>query len=162
VRASVPTSTVDNTYEVFPKGVYDGNLSGAQQRDVNGDGSWITLKLSVSDITPKEGTADPGRTAFNSDLTLKTDGVDLFEVENFNSRDVPFGIRRSAGLLAGLAEGLGVAARENGIVSVDLAAVVTALVDSQFDGERVGFEVSHYTPKGGEARDQYNRFGPAS
>lgn len=163
MRASVPTSTVDNTYEAFPRGAYDGEIQGAEIRDPNNDGSWLVLKLSVSGVTPKEGTADPGRSAFQSDITLKTDGVDVTTVEDFGNRDLPFPIRRSGGLLAGLSEALGVASRDNGQVSFDPAAIVDALVDGQFVGEKVGFEVGHYTPKGStDARDQYNRFGPAS
>lgn len=163
MRASVPTAVVDNTYEVFPQGYYDGDIAAAELRDPNKDGSWLTLKVAVSNITPKDGTQDPGRSAFQSDLTIKTDGVDLFEVEDFSDRDLPFGIRRSAGLLAGLAEGLGVATRENGSVQADLRAVAEALIEGNFEGERVGFEVAHYTPKDSDkARDQYNRFGPAS
>ena len=163
MRASVPTSAVDNTYEEFPVGMYDGEIGSAEIRDPNGDGSWLTLKLGVENISAKEGTDDPGRSTFQSDITILTDGTDLREVEDFSNGELPFPIRRAAGLLAGLAEGLGVATRENGRVEVDIQAIADALTNGEFAGERVGFEVSHfYNKKTKKTRDQYNRFGPAS
>ena len=162
MRASVPTAVVDNTYENFPQGNYDGEIREAELRDVNNDGSWLTLKVGVDNITPREGTANPGRDRFQSDITIRTDGVDLFEVTDFSNPDLPFGIRRAAGLLAGLGEGLGVAERTVEGVSVDLKAVAEALIDGKFKGERVGFEVTHYTNKKDKTFDQYNRFGAAS
>lgn len=164
MRASVPTSVVDNEYENFPKGYYDGNIDSAEVRDPNDDGSWLMIRLAVDEITPKEGTADPGRGRFSSDITVKTDGVDLFEVEDFNNPDLPFGIVRGAGLLAGLAEALGVGERDEqtGQVVADLEAVAQAVTGGQFEGERVGFGVSHYTNSKGDTYDQFERFGPAS
>lgn len=163
MRASVPTSVVDNTYEVFPQGYYDGDIVEAEVRDPNGDGSWLTLKIRTENITPKEGTEDPGRSAFQSELTIKTDGIELFDVDNFNDRSIPFGLVRAAGALAGLAEGLGVATRENGAVDVDLRQVAEALAAGQFNGERVGFQVTHYSPKDSDKTyDQFGGFGPAS
>lgn len=163
-RARVPGALIDNSYENFPKGFYDGDITGAEVRDPNGDGSWLTLKLSVDNITPKEGTADPGRTRFQGDITLRTDGVDLSEVEDFGNGDIPYGVRKAGGLIAGIAEGLNVATRgDDGVLDVDLAAMVDALTSGDFEGERVGFEVSHYSPKTSDKTyDQFNQFGPAS
>lgn len=164
LRVNVPTNIVDNSYEIYPEGNYDGDIASASIRDVLGDGSWLTLKVSLDGVTARDGTADASRDRFQSDLTIRTDGIDLFEVENFANGEIPFGIRRAAGLLAGLAEGLSIEGRESGQVGVDLKEVAEALVDGQFEGERVSFEVAHYTPKkeGSTARDQYNTFGVAS
>lgn len=164
MRARVPGSVIDNDYENFPEGFFDGDLGVAEVRDVHGDGSWLSLEIPTSNITPKEGTEDPGRSTFSTGITVLTDGVDLTEVDDFSNGDIPFGVRRAAGCLAGMAEGLGVAERDDaGNVDVDLAAVIDALTSGEFEGERVGFEVSHYSPKGSDKTyEQYNRFGPAS
>lgn len=162
MRATIPASDVDNSYAVFPEGLYNGQIATAEIRDVK-DG-WQTLKIAVEEVTPRDETQpSPGRTKFQSDITLKTDGVSVFEVGDFSSPDLPFGIRKAAGLLAGLAEGLGVATRENGQVVADLKSVAEALVAGEFKGEKIGFEVKHYKPKGKDKTyDQYNRFGPAA
>jgi hypothetical protein len=153
---------VDNSYAVFPEGTYTGALSGAEVRDPKSDGSWLTLKVSLDDITPMDGTADPGRTKFNGDLTILTDGHDLREIEDFSNRDIPFSVVRSAGLIAGIAEALGVASRENGQVDVDIRQVLEALTEGNFAGERVAFEVTHYSPKNSDKTyEQFNRFGAA-
>ena len=164
MRARVPEAVVDNAYELMPTGNYDGAIVSAVIRDPNNDGEWLTLRVSIEGVTSRDGTADTGRDRFQSDLTIRTDGVDLFEVEDFTNGEIPFGIRRAAGLLAGLAEGLGVESRADGAVEVDLRSVTEALIDGQFAGEQVAFEVSHYkgTKPGAKARDQYNRFGIAS
>lgn len=163
MKAQVPNTIVDNDYEAFPEGFYDGEISGAQLRDPNNDGSWLILKLSLTNVTPKDGTQDPGRNRFSGDITLRTDGTDLFEVSNFADNELHFAIRRSAGLLAGLGEGLGVATRVGGSVDVDLKAVAEALIDGNFENAKVGFQVSHYTnKKSGKTYDQFARFGSAS
>lgn len=162
MRANIPTALVDNAYEVFPKGTYVGRIDGAEVRDVKNDGSWITLKLELSGISAVEGTEDPGRTRFSSDLTISSDGTSLLEVTNWGDSNIPYGVRKSAGLLAGLAEGLGVAERGPNGVSADLAQVVEALTEGQFKGEQVAFEVDHYSPKNSDKTyDQFNRFAPA-
>lgn len=163
MRAEVPTSVVDNSYTVFPEGYYEGAIASAELRDPNNDGSWLVLKVGLNDITPKDGTSLTDRKTFKGDITVRTNGTDLFEMDGFTGDDLPFAIVRSAGVLAGLAEGLGVATRTNGAVNVDLKATAEALIDGQFEGERVSFQVTHYTPKGSDKpRDQYNRFGAAS
>jgi hypothetical protein len=160
LRASVPTSVIDNTYENFPQGTYDGDIGSAEIRDPNGDGSWLLLKLGLTTVAAAEGTGDPGRSAFTSDITLVTDGVDVRETD-FSGK-IPFPITRASGLLAGLAEGLGVATRTNGRVDIDLQSVVDALTGGEFSGERVGFQVSHFTNRKDKTYDQYAHFGPAS
>ena len=157
MRVSIPTSGIDNEYPAFPEGAYSGVIASADLRDPNGDGSWLTLKVGLNEVTPREGTADPGRNRFQGDITIQTNGYNVFELENFN--DVDFRIKKAADLLAGLAEGLGVVTRDGKQVDVDLREVAEALIDGQFEGEEVGFEVGHWTPKEGPARDQYRAFG---
>lgn len=162
MRASIPTAIVDNTYENFPEGTYVGSIDGAEIRDVKDDGSWITMKLSIGSITPADGTEDPGRKRFTGELTLVNDENDVRTMTNFG-QGAHFGLVRTAGLLAGLAEGLGVAERTPQGVQVDLDAVISGLADGQFAGEQVAFEVTHYTSKSnGKTYDQYAKFGPAS
>lgn len=165
MRARVPTSVVDNTYEAFPAGLYDGKIATAEIRDASKtkDGSWLTLKLGVEDITPRDGTPSPGREKFTGELTLTTDGVDVFTVEDFTNPNVPFGIRKTAGLLAGLAEGLNLGTRTKEGVEADLKQVAEALVAGDLKGDKISFEVAHYTNKTtGKIYDQYNRIGAAS
>lgn len=162
MRASVPATTVDNSYETFPAGYYTGEITSVELRDPNGDGSWLVLKVAVAGITPKKGTPAPGRDRFQGDITIKTDGVDLFTVESFGNPDLPFMIRKGAGLLAGLAEGLGVAKRVNGQVEADLEAVSEALIAGEFKSNKIGFEVSNRKAKDSDkVYDGYNRFGAA-
>jgi len=162
MRASIPTNVVDNSYTVFPEGFYTGALSSAEVRDPKSDGSWLLLRVGLDTITPNDGTADPGRESFRGDITISSDGHDLREITDFSSKEIPFGVVRSAGLLAGIAEALGVATRENGQVDVDLRQVVEALAEGNFAGERVAFEVTHYKPKNSDKiYEQFNRFGAA-
>lgn len=164
MRASVPSTIVDNEYSLFPEGAYEGKIASAELRDPKGDGSWKVLKVALEDVTPREGTADPGREKFQSDITIVNDGIDVLEVTDFASQEIPFQIRRAAGLLAGLGEALGVAERKNGVVHADLKAVAEALIGGEFKGEKISFEVTHFKGKkeGSKPRDQYNRFGPAA
>lgn len=159
MRARVPTAAIDNSYEAFPEGAYDGQIASATLRDPNGDGSWLILKLGLDSIVPKEGTSDPGRERFSGDITIETDGVNVFDVEDFGNGKLDFRIRKSGALLAGLAEGLGLVTRENGQVDVDLREVADSLIDGQFEGETVGFEIGNWQPKEGPTRDQYRAFG---
>ena len=163
MRASIPTNVVDNTYATFPAGVYTGGLASAEQRDPQGSGEWLTLKVGFNEVTPNEGTEDPGRSSFAADITIRTGGFDVTEIEDFSKRDIPFAIVRSAGLLASMAEALGVASRENGRVDVDIRQVVDALTEGNFAGERISFEVSHYTPKNSPDKvyEQFAHFGMA-
>lgn len=161
MRAAVPAAVVDNSYSAFQPGYYNGQIAGAEIRTPQE--GWQVIKLVVDNITPQEGTNDPGRTRFQGDLTIETDGVNLFEVEDFGKGDLPFMIRKSAGLLAGLAEGLGVGERVNGIVHADLKQVAEALIAGQFKGEKIGFEVANRPNKKDPEKpyDGYNRFGKA-
>jgi len=163
MRVSIPTSVVDNTYTAFPEGTYTGALVSAEVKDPKDDGSWLLLKLGLDGISANEGTEDPGRSKFTADITLYTDGQNVAEIENFNADGVPFSLVRSSGLLAGIAEGLGVVTRDGTQVVVDLEQVIAALTDGNFEGERVSFEVSHYTPKGSDKTyEQFSAFGPAA
>lgn len=164
MRARVPTQLVDNEYEAFPKGFYDGDIDSAEVRDPKDDGSWLTMEVGFASITPKEGTNDPGRSRFSNGITIYSEGVHVKDVEDFSNNDLPFGVRRAGGLLAGLAEGLGVATRDDdGYLDVDIEAVIDALTSGEFEGERVGFQVGHYSPKNSDKTyEQFERFGPAS
>jgi len=163
-KARVPGSLIDNEYQTFPKGFYDGDIASAEIRDPRNDGSWLSLELGMENVTPKEGTEDPGRSSFSTGITISTDGVHVTEVEDFSNGELPFAIRRAGALLAGLAEGLQVTTRDDsGVVEVDIEAVVNALTSGEFEGDRVGFQVDHYSPKNSDKTyEQYNRFGHAS
>jgi hypothetical protein len=161
MRVAVPNATVDNTYEAFPAGDYEGTIEGASIRDPNQDGSWVLAKLSLTSVTPREGTADPGRSAFSGDITIaNTDKsgkfADVRELTEINGK-TPFAVKRGVGLLAGLATAVGAGERDNSHTSVDLKATVDALVDGAFNGQRIAFRVSHYND-----RDQIEVIGPTS
>lgn len=167
MRVRVPKAVVQNSYEAFPEGHYEGIISGADVADPNNDQSWLLLKLSVSDITPREGTADPGRSAFSGDITLRNtdrdtgDVIDVREISDLNG-STPFSIRRAAGLLSGVAAAVEVGdVADNGDVEVDLSQVAEALVDGDFEGQKVAFAVSHYTNRKGDTIDQFDVIGPA-
>lgn len=159
----IPTNLIDNTYELFPPGDYDGSIDGAELRDPMGDSSWVILRVSLTDIRAREGTADTDRTTFSGDITLLSNDVDLRELDTITA-DTPFMLQRASGLLGGIAEGIGVTGeRTNGAVDADVPAIVEALTNGQFEGERVGFSVSHYKPKGKDkVYEQFLRFGVAS
>jgi|TARA_A100001037_G_scaffold91951_1_gene83355 hypothetical protein len=160
MQATIPTSLIDQSYETFPEGTYSGDIDSAAIRDPKGDGSWLTLKLGLDGVAPNEGTNDPGRTRFTGDITVATDGYDVREISDFSDRNVPFPVRRAGGLLAGLAEGLGIVQRNGtNMVAVDVSQVLDALTEGNFSGERVAFEVTHYTPASGKTREQFNQFG---
>lgn len=167
MRVQVPSAVVNNSYKAFPQGSFDGTISAAQVRDIKNDGSWVVIKLSLDKVTPREGTPNPGRDRFSGDITLvNTDRegntVDLRQLTEING-DTPFSIERSAGLLAGLGAALGVAEVDDaGNVGVDFSQVAEALVDGQFAGQRIGFEVSHYTTSKNETRDQLATIGMAA
>jgi hypothetical protein len=162
MRASVPSTVVDNEYSLFPQGTYEGEIATAELRTPKE--GWQVLKLAVENVAPREGTGDPGREKFQSDITILNEGVNVLEVADFSDPDVPFQIKRAAGLLAGLGEALGVAERVNGVVHADLKQVAEALIAGEFKGNKIAFEVTHFQGKkaGSKARDQYNRFAPAS
>ncbi len=168
MRVQVPSAIVNNEYPVFPQGAYDGKITAAAVRDPNNDGSWVLIKLTVGDITPREGTADPGRDRFSGDITLRnTDQEgnvqDLRELSEFNGT-THWSIQTGARLLAGLAAGLDVAeVDEAGNVNVDFSQVAEALIDGAFEGQRVGFEVNNYvSKKTKKTGDGFDAFGPAS
>ena len=163
MRAHVPSNIIDNTYEEFPRGFYSGAIASAAIRDPNNDGSWLTLKIGVDSITPKDGTADPGRASFAAELTTLTDGVDLFEVEDFSNGKLPYPVVLSAGLLTRMAEALGVVTRGPNGSDLDLREFAGKLIDGKFVSERIGFQVTHYTTKGDNPKtyDQYGAFGSA-
>lgn len=164
--ARVPTALAENRYELFPTGTFTGLLSGAESRSPLDDDSWRLIRLSVSDTAPfSNEDPDTNGRGFNDDITVLTDGVMLTEVEDFTNQDIPFPIRRSAGLLAGLALAVGAATPDdNGYLNVDFASFIEALLEGTFENEEIAFEVSHYTPnkEGAETRDQFARIGPAS
>lgn len=163
MRARVPANLIRSTYSVFPEGNYSGEIVSASLRDPKGDGSWLTLKLGVGSVTANEGTDNPGRDRFQSDILIKTDGVNVFDIEDFNDEAIPFQIRKASGLLAGLAIGLGVVEEGKGGSDLDLKDVAEALIDGKFQGDRVGFTVGHWTgsKEGATPRDQYKEFGHA-
>lgn len=166
MRVTVPSAVVQNSYTAFPAGNYDGTLTGAQVRDPNGDGSWVIIKVSAGDISPREGTADPGREKFSGDITIRNtdkdtgEAQDLRELSEVNG-NLHWSIERGAGLLAGMGAAFGVAEVDDaGNVSVDLGALATALIDGQFEGERFGFEVTNRT-RDGKTYDGFRTIGPA-
>lgn len=167
MRVRVPKAVVENSYEAFPEGNYEGVISGADVRDPNNDQSWLLIKLATSDVTAREGTADPGRSAFSGDIVLRNtdretgDVVDVREISDVNG-STPFAIRRSAGLLAGIAAALQVGdVADSGDVEVDLGEVAEALVNGDFEGQKIAFAVSHYTNRKGDTYDQFDVIGPA-
>lgn len=168
MRVNVPNAIVDNEYPAFAPGTYDGTIASADVRDPNKDGSWLLIKLGLSDVTPREGTQGDGRSAFSGDIVIRntdqeTGAVqDLREMESING-ECHWSIERGAGLLAGIGFALGVADRDEQNTTVDLAQVAEALVDGDFAGQRVGFEVGNYiSKKNQKTYDQFNAIGPAS
>tara|TARA_R110002020_G_scaffold121916_3_gene277024 strand:+ start:17856 stop:18353 length:498 start_codon:yes stop_codon:yes gene_type:complete len=164
MQVTIPTSLIDQSYEAFPEGTYSGELDSSELRDPKGDGSWLTLKLGFDEVMANTGTDDPGRSRFTGDITIATDGYDVRELQesDLRNKNVPYSVRRTSGLLAGMAEGLGIVQRNGtGGVTVDLAEIVEALTEGNFAGERVAFEVSHYTTAAGKTREQIKQFGRA-
>lgn len=162
MRAKVPAARVHNEYEAFPPGYYDGNLSGAEVRDPRGEGEWLTLRVSLDNVAAREGTEDPGRTRFNGDITILTDGYDVREIDDFSNDNLPYQIQVAGELLGGIAEGLGVYETEGRDIVFDPEAVISALASGDLEGERLGFGVRNWEDNDGNVRDDFSQFGPAS
>jgi hypothetical protein len=169
MQVKVPNRIVDNSYTAFPRGNYDGTISGAAVRDPNNDGSWVLVKLSLEGITPREGTADPGRTNFSGDIVIRNtdkdtgEAQDLRELSEVNG-NLHFTVERGAGLVAGLGAAVGAAERDETGVSVDLGAVIESLVDGAFEGKRIGFTVNNRKDKNDPTKiyDGFAAIGPSA
>lgn len=145
MKAHVPTSLVDNEYELFPAGTFVGKLSGATLRE-NSDGSRVSLRVSIGDTQPAdEEQPDTNGRTFSGDVAVRWDGQSVTEIADFSDDNLPFPLRLGAARLAGLAECVGAAERdtETGTVSTDFARLIEALQDGAFEGETVGFSVQH-------------------
>lgn len=164
MRATVPTGRIRNRYDPFPEGTYRGRIDETEVRDPNDDGEWLLVEVSVEDIEPVDETDDPGRDSFSDDLTVKTDGLHIADIEDFTQDDLyegrTFGLVRAAGLLAGLGEAVGATEIDDEEMeqSVDIEAILEALTSGEFDSEVVGFEVGHYERDDG-LDDQFVAFG---
>mgnify|MGYP006283097509 CR=1 FL=1 len=161
MRAPIPTGRIRNRYDPFPQGTYRGRLTEAEVRDPTGEGEWLTIEVTVEDIEPVGETDDPGRSTYSDDLTIQTDGLHVDDVEDFTNDEVPFGLVRTAGLLAGLGEAVGALEIDDGAVenAVDISPILSALNEGEFDGEIVGFEIGHWTNNDDEVNDQFAAFG---
>lgn len=162
--ATIPTSLVDNEYELFPEGTFVGKLADAKTRTF--DGGDAVINVSITDTEVVEGDQDPGGRTFTGRITFTQGGLNVLEVSNFGDNTLPFGIRRAGGLLAGLAEAVGAVQRDpsGAPVALDLEAFVDSLLTGEYAAAPVRFTVTHYTPKksGSKARDEFLRIGPAS
>lgn len=158
MRVSVPSAVAHNKYEAFPEGFYTGEISEAKQVQSQ-DGSWRGVSISHGSVLPNEGTDDPGRNRYTATLTIERDGVNVLEVADFTDDSLPYGIRKSGALLAGLAEGLNIAEVANGQIDFDPEALVEALLEGTFEGERVSFEVTNWGEN--NENDQVEQYGPA-
>lgn len=164
MQVEIPNHVVQNEYPAFPAGHYEGVVSDAQIRDPRGDGSWLLIRLRLTDVQPREGTPDPGRRSFSGDITLRNtdkDGnvLDLRVVSEVNG-STPRSLQRGAGLIAGLAAAAGLAERTaNGLV-VDLDYVVSELLSDQMNGLAVAFTVTNRTDKNGKLIDELSVIGP--
>jgi hypothetical protein len=157
MRVTIPTSAVDNTYTPMPEGEYEGTIDLAEEKSPTDD--WTVVRISLTDVASTDADVDLSRSRFGADLTIATNGESLLEISEYSDK-LPFAIRKTAACLAGLAEGVGVTQRTETGVDFDISDVYDALLAGEFRGERVRFEVSHYTPKnGGRTREQFAAFG---
>lgn len=165
MQAEIPTTLVDRTYDPFPPGTYKGEISGAEITTF--DSGDANLRLSVQNIQPLgEDTPDPDGRPFNGDIAVRRDGVGITEIADFSDRDLNFGLRLGAGLLAGVAEAVGAGERGETSVSTDLSAVIDALTSGEWEGAEIGFEVQNrtYEDRNGKEQttDDFRRIGAAS
>lgn len=165
MRTKVPVSGIRNEYEPFPVGLYTGTLGEVELRDPQGEGEWLTLRLPTENIEAEgEETGDPGRSRYQDEVTIKTDGIDLGEDVEEVSDELPFQIQRAAEVLGGLAWALGVIQIDEdatGDVELDFGELIDALQQQEFEGERVAFQIGHWEDDDGATHDQYVAFGPA-
>lgn len=166
MQATVPTSLVDNEYELFPEGTFVGELASATRRD-NDEGDRVSLRVSLANTRGLGGDApETGGRTFSDDIVTVWDGISVAEVSDFSDDSLPYPLRLGAARLAGLAEACGAAQRGDNGVAVDFAAFVEALQEGEFEDREVAFEVNHrsYENNDGEevTRDEFQRIGPAA
>lgn len=168
MQASVPTTAVDNEYELFPEGTFVGELSGAELRER--DDGRADLQVSFSNTAPfSENDPDTGGRTFSGKIAVVRDGINVTDVGDFSDQDLPWAIRKAGALFGGLAEAVGAGQRdeETGQVYLDVAQLLGALQDGDFAGESAVFEVTHFsfTPDDEDDEitlDQFNRIGALS
>lgn len=167
MRAHVPTSLVDNEYELFPEGTFAGELASAERQEYD-DGERITIRAAFANTRGlgEDAPETNGRT-FTGEIPVRHGGQSVTEIADFSNSEIPFPLRLGAGWLAGLAEAVGAATRdeETGVVDVDFAEFLEALQDGEFKDREVAFEVRHRTYENNDGEevetDDFRRIGPA-
>lgn len=166
----IPANVVDNRPTPFPVGVYVGELADVETREQQ-DGETVFIRLNWVNNTPADdNTEDPGNRIHREDLCIRYRGTSLFDYEEI-TEDMPFLLRRGAGLLGGLALAIGATERvQDGAVDFDLPSFVNDLREGEYQGHKAMFQIEHstYKPKDAAETDpprtdaQVRRFVPVS
>ena len=144
----IPAAVVDNTPTPFPVGVYTGELADVEDRGQQGETEFLRLNF-VNNTPADDNTESPGNRIFREDICLRHKGISLFDYEEV-TEDMPFLLRRGAGLLSSFALAIGAVERvADGDVELDLPSFVHDLREGEYSGFGVLFQVEHnsYKPK---------------
>jgi hypothetical protein len=165
----IPSNVVDNRPAPFPIGTYQGELGDTEERWTPDQESQFLRLSFVNNGAADDNTDDCGNRIMRDDLCLRYRGDSLYDYDEVTG-EMPFLLRRAAGLLGGLAVAFGATGRDAaGGVDLDLASFVADIQEGAYAGESVRFNVEHneWTPKDAEEGTpprvdaQVRRFAPA-
>ena len=165
----IPSSVVDNRPTPFPTGTFNGELGDIEDRWTQDQSKQFLDLAFVNNAATDDNSPDPGNRIMRDSLCLRYNGDSLYDYEEVTT-DMPFLLRRAAGLLGGLALALQATGRiAGGDVDLDLADFVADLQEGVYAGQPVRFNVEHNTwkPKDAEENDpprvdaQVRRFASA-
>ena len=165
----IPSNVVDNRPAPFPIGTFQGELGDTEERWTPDQESQFLRLSFVNNSAADDNTEDCGNRIMRDDLCLRYRGESLYDYEEVTG-DMPFLLRRAAGLIGGLAVALGSVGRDaSGGVDLDLAEFVADLQEGQYAGSEIRFNVEHneWKPKDAGEDDpprvdaQIRRFAPA-
>lgn len=149
----IPSNVVDNRPAPFPVGTFQGELGETEER-WSQDQEMQFLGLSfVNNTAADDNTDDPGNRIMRDSLCLRYQGDSLFDYDEV-TEDMPYLLRRTAGLLGSLAVALDAIERDDsGDVDFDLVDFVAKIQDGTYEGFKVRFNVEHneWTPKGADS-----------
>ena len=162
----IPSNVVDNRPAPFPTGTFQGELGDTEERWTPDQESQFLRLSFVNNGAADDNSPDCGNRIMRDDVCLRYKGESLYDYEEI-TEEMPYLLRRAAGLLGGLAVAFEAIGRDDdsGDVDLDLAGFVADLQEGAYAGSETRFNVEHneWKPKEGPPRvdAQVRRFAPA-